>query len=146
VRKVRAVVFLVAGILLGLVFVDEFFFHVTHGDATQYEYMALSAAGSLACFSAALADWRPVRQADSGDGRLREVRKARAMGFFVVGTLLALVAAFGRNSAPSAAYELGLAFPVVFGLAAVACFRSALSDWTSPPRHPATRRGLTPGR
>jgi len=34
-----------------------------------------------------------------------------------------------------------LAFPIVFGFAAVACFRSALTDWRSPPRGEPTTYG-----
>src|ERR1700732_4390475 len=93
-RKVRAVVFLVAGTLLGLVFLDELVFHVTSGDATRYVFMALCAAASIACLRAALADWRPSRRSDSGDRRLRDARKPRVVVLCVVGTLLGLLAAF----------------------------------------------------
>jgi hypothetical protein len=144
-RKARAALFVVAGILLGLVFVDEFASHITYGDATQYEYMALSAAGSIACFAAALADWRPVRRADRGDRRLGDVRDAKAVVFSVVGAWLGLVAGFGYTSAPWAAHLLGFAFPVVFGLGAVACFRLALGNWRSPGRQLSAGTGVTSG-
>jgi hypothetical protein len=139
-----AFVFLVAGILLGLVFLYEFAFHVNHRDATHYEYLFLSSAGSIACFRAVFADWRTVRRADSGVRPLISLGKPSAVVFSVAGTLLGLLAALGRNRAPWEAYELGFAFPVVFALGSVACFRSALSDWRSPGRHPTVGSGLTP--
>jgi hypothetical protein len=60
-RKVRAVVFLVAGLLLGFAFLVELVFHATSGDTTRYALIGLPAAGSIACLRAALIDWRPVR-------------------------------------------------------------------------------------
>src|SRR5579863_3222112 len=105
-RKVRAVVFVVAGILLAVVFLDVFVFHVAYGDTTQYVYMALSAAGSIACFAVGLADWRPDRRSDFGD-RQPSVPNSRAAVLSVVGTLLGLAAAFGYRSAPWPAFALG---------------------------------------
>jgi hypothetical protein len=61
-RNLRALIFVVAGILLGLLFLDEFFFHVSNGDAIHYSFMALFAIGSIACLRAARTDWRRARQ------------------------------------------------------------------------------------
>jgi hypothetical protein len=61
-RPLRVLMFLAAGILQGLLFFDEFFFHVVNGDAIHYAFMALFAIGSIACLRAARADWRPARQ------------------------------------------------------------------------------------
>jgi hypothetical protein len=61
-RKLQVLVFLVAGILQGLLFLDEFRYHVSNGDATHYVFMALFAIGSIACLRAGRADWREGRQ------------------------------------------------------------------------------------
>jgi cobalamin synthase len=156
-RRVRGVAFLVGGILLALVFLDELLTHISDGVATLYFYMVLSAVGSVACFTSARADWRPARRTDLGSARIKRWRKSRAIVFSVVGTLLAawtLIAVHNlshfRNrawvrTAPGYLHALLLLFPVVLGLAAVACFRSALSERRSPHRQPTAGSGLTRG-
>ncbi len=136
-RKFRAVVFLATGILLGLLFLDSLSF-LTSGDTTRYVIMALSAAGSIACGRAALADWRPVGRADSGNHVLRRIRKS-SVPFAVAGTLLGLLVALEvRNlfdfhnrswvrNAPWSTRGLLFLFPLVFALGAVACFRATIS-------------------
>ena len=156
-RRVRGVAFLVGGILLALVCLDELLTHISDGDATQYAFVVLSAVGSVACFTSALADWRPARRVDLVSSRIKRWRKSRAIVFWVVGTLLAVWTVIavhdlvhfrnrlGYRTAPGYIHALLLLFPVVLGLAAVACFRSALSERRSPHRQATTGSGLTSG-
>ena len=85
------------------------------------------------------------------------MRKVRVAVFLVVGTLLGLLAAWEVHNlfffhdrvwargVHSFDYVLMAVFPLAFGLAAVACLRSALSDWRSPRTHATPGSKLTPG-
>ncbi|MGO9872253.1 MAG: hypothetical protein ACLPVY_00515 [Acidimicrobiia bacterium] len=155
-RKVRAVVFVATGTLLGLLLLDGLVFFLTSGDAKRYVLLLLWTAGSVACFRAALADWRHVSQGDGAVPAFRSARRLTEVVFAVMGTLLALVvalevrglfyfhnASWVRN-APWATRAVLLGFPVVFGLGAVACFRTALNAGRSRTK-PTASRGLMPG-
>ncbi len=60
-RNLRVWIFVVTGLLQGLAFLDEFFFHFGKGDVIHYVFMALYAVGSIACLRVARIDWRAAR-------------------------------------------------------------------------------------
>jgi hypothetical protein len=68
-RTLRAVIFVLAGILLGLLFLDEFVFHIANGETIQYVFMVLFLIGCIACLRVALADWRSAREPRDANAR-----------------------------------------------------------------------------
>ena len=138
-RRARAFVFLAVGLLLGLVVLAQLVFFLTSGDLARDALTGVFAAGTVACFRAALADRRRVRRADLEDRPRRAVRSIAVAACCAAGSLLGLLAADEvRNliafhnrpwvrSAPWSVHALLFAFPFLFAVAAVACFRRAAS-------------------